>query len=82
MTSTIEISLYPLHKEYPTSVLRFLKQLKEIPGIEINSNGMSTILIGQYEVIWKELGRLMASQLKTEDSVFILKVAAGRREYE
>jgi hypothetical protein len=81
MTATIEISLYPLHREYPLSVLRFLKQLRAIPGIEIESNGMSTVIIGELNMLWSQLGLLIASQLSTEESVFILKVVPGRREY-
>ena len=81
MTSTIEISLYPLHKEYPTSVLNFLRQLKTIPEIDIQSNGMSTIIIGDFEVMWTGLGQLMSAQFASEESVFLLKVAPGRREF-
>lgn len=82
MTSTIELSFYPLHEEYPSAVLNFLHLLKAMPGIEIKSNGMSSILIGNFETIWPELGILMKSQLSMQDCVFIMKVAAGRREYE
>jgi uncharacterized protein YqgV (UPF0045/DUF77 family) len=81
MTSTIEISFYPLHRDYPASVLHFLKQLNATPGFEIQSNGMSTIIIGNFETLWTELGLLMAAQLSSEESIFVLKVAAGRREY-
>ncbi|MGB3079558.1 MAG: hypothetical protein WBB31_10815 [Saprospiraceae bacterium] len=81
MTATIEISLYPLHNEYPSSVLNFLQKLKAIPGLDIQSNGMSTIVIGQFEKLWPELGDLLTSQLSMEDSICVLKVAQGRREY-
>lgn len=81
MTSTIEISLYPLHKEYPSSVISFLQKIKAYPGFKIQSNGMSTIIIGDFERMWSELGHLMAIQLAAEDSIFVLKVAPGRREY-
>ena len=81
MTSTIEISLYPLHREYPTSVVRFLQQLKATSGFEIHSNGMSTIIIGNFESMWSQLGILMEAQLSSEESIFVLKVAPGRREY-
>lgn len=81
MTSTIEISLYPLTREYTTSVLAFLRELKEIPSIELHTNGMSTIIIGHYEQIWRYLIPKMESQLKKEDCVIVMKVAGGRREY-
>lgn len=81
MTSTIEISFYPLNNQYPASVVNFLQKLRSIPGIEINTNGMSTILIGPYKNLWPHLGKLIERQLASEDCVFVLKVAPGRREY-
>ena len=81
MTSTIEISIYPLHQDYPASVISFIQKLKSYKGFEIQSNGMSTIIIGHFETLWHELGQLMEAQLSGEDSVFVLKVAPGRREY-
>ena len=82
MTATIEISLYPLNNDYPASVVGFLQKLKTIPGTEMHTNGMSTILIGPYESIWPHLGTLVEAQFSTEDCVFVLKLAPGRREYE
>jgi len=81
MTSTIEISLYPLNNEYPASVVGFLEKLKTIQDIEMKTNGMSTILIGPYAQLWSSLGMLMEAQFDNEDCVFVLKVAPGRREY-
>lgn len=81
MTATLEISLYPLLNEYPSSVLNFLQKLKALSGIEIKSNGMSTIIIGSFDVLWPQLGQLIYDQLAIEESVFVLKIAPGRREY-
>lgn len=81
MTSTIEISFYPLNNDYPSSVVNFLGKLEGIPGIELNTNGMSTIIIGPYGEIWQHLGKLMEQQFASEDCVFVLKAAPGRREY-
>lgn len=81
MTSTIEISLYPLRDDYPSHVLNFLQQLKSIPGMEMHTNGMSTIIIGDYNAVWKDLGELMAAEMVSGSSLFVLKVAPGRREY-
>jgi hypothetical protein len=81
MTSTIEISFYPLNKDYPLSVVSFLQKLKVIPDIETKTNGMSTVLIGSYEILWQHLGELINLQFSEEDCVFVLKVAPGRREY-
>jgi len=81
MTTTIEISFYPLNKDYPASVVSFLQKLKSIPDIETKTNGMSTILIGNYDILWPQLGELISLQFGEEDCIFVLKVAPGRREY-
>ena len=81
MTSTIEISLYPLRDDYPAHVIAFLKKLNQLPDIEIQTNGMSTILIGEYAILWKNLGDLMAEEMSGGSSLFVMKVAPGRREY-
>lgn len=82
MTATIEISLYPLNNDYPASVVGFLQKLRAIPDIEMHTNGMSTILIGPYATLWPHVGALVEEQFSTEDCVFVLKLAPGRREYE
>ena len=81
MTSTIEISLYPLRDDYPSHVIHFLSRLKTIPNVDINTNGMSTIIIGDYSSLWKNLGQLMEEELTSGFSLFVMKVAPGRREY-
>ena len=81
MTSTIEISLYPLVEDYPSYVIKFLGQLKGIPNVEISTNGMSTIIIGEYTLLWKELGLLMEEEMASGHSLFVMKVAPGRREF-
>jgi uncharacterized protein YqgV (UPF0045/DUF77 family) len=81
MTSTIEISLYPLRDDYPSHVIRFLSMLKTMPEVEITTNGMSTIIIGEYAALWKNLGALVEEEMALGSSLFVMKVAPGRREY-
>ncbi len=81
MTTTFEISYYPLNNDYPTSVVGYLKKLKTIPGVEIITNGMSTILIGPYRETLAMLTSLIEDEFAAGDSVFVLKIAPGRREY-
>lgn len=81
MTGTFELSYYPLRDAYPDSVLHLLEQLRRIDGITIETNGMSTILIGDFEKTWTTLGDLLGRQLAAEDAVLVMKVAKGRREY-
>ena len=75
MTSTIEISLYPLNNESTSSVLRFLGKLKDCEGIETQTNGMSTVIIGDFMNVWGQLGKLMEWQFAQEDCVVVMKAA-------
>ena len=81
MTSTIEISFYPLNNDYPACVVSFVQKLRAIPDLEIETNGMSTILIGPYEKLWPQLGKLMKEELVNDNCIFVFKIAPGRREY-
>ena len=80
MTATIEISFYPLQNDYPDVVLSFLEKLKSLANIEMQTNGMSTILIGPFDVLWNQLGVLIKNEFSTHASMFVLKVGPGRRE--
>ncbi|HUR31597.1 MAG TPA: hypothetical protein VMZ69_09200 [Saprospiraceae bacterium] len=81
MTTTIEISFYPLNNDYPISVVNFLQKLRAIPDIEMETNGMSTLIIGNYEKLWPRLGAMMQEKLVDDNCIFVLKIAPGRREY-
>ena len=80
MTATIELSYYPLQDDYPTAVLHFLEKLRAMPSIELQTNGMSTILIGPFETLWPRLGVLIEGEFKSAAPLFVMKIAPGRRE--
>jgi uncharacterized protein YqgV (UPF0045/DUF77 family) len=80
MTTTIEISFYPMQDDYPDVVLSFLEKLKALTNVEIQTNGMSTILIGSFDTLWNQLGVLIKHEFSSHASLFVMKVAAGRRE--
>lgn len=80
MTATIEISFYPLQDDYPDVVLSFLEKLKALTNVEMQTNGMSTILIGPMDTLWNQLGVLIKHEFASHASLFVIKVAAGRRE--
>ncbi len=80
MTVTIEISFYPLQDDYPEVVMLFLEKLKSLTNAEMQTNGMSTILIGPFDTLWNQLGVLIKHEFAGHASLFVMKVAAGRRE--
>ena len=80
MTTTIEISFYPMQDDYPEVVLSFLEKLKALAHVEMQTNGMSTILIGPFDTLWNQLGVLIKNEFASHASLFVMKIAAGRRE--
>ena len=72
MTATIEISFYPLQDDYPDVVLSFLEKLKTLTNVEMQTNGMSTILIGSFDTLWNQLGVLIKNEFSTHSSLFTL----------
>ncbi len=51
MTITLEISLYPLQKDYEALIISFIQNLKKHSSIEVVTNAMSTQLKGEYSEI-------------------------------
>ena len=49
MQVSIEISLYPLNKEFIPLIDDFINRLKSYTNIEVRTNAMSTQLYGDFE---------------------------------
>ena len=82
MQATIEISMYPLTERYAESVIAFITELKQNPGIRVEVNGLSTQLFGEYDVLMKVLSAAIRQKLETEHTVFILKIGGGELSRE
>jgi uncharacterized protein YqgV (UPF0045/DUF77 family) len=75
MKASIEISMYPLDKEYGNHILAFIKGLSEHPQLEVRSNTMSTQIFGDYDILMD----LMKNEIKTafattKTTVMVLKI--------
>ncbi|MEM1320352.1 MAG: hypothetical protein AAGG75_08845 [Bacteroidota bacterium] len=75
MQASIEISMYPLDKNYGTPIIAFINRLKAHPELRVESNTMSTQVFGPYD----ELMRIMTQEMKTsfeqeEAVVMVMKV--------
>lgn len=51
MKIAVDISLYPLDKEFIPPIKNFIHRLNNYNSIEVITNNMSTQIIGEYEVI-------------------------------
>ena len=51
MKIAVDISLYPLDKDFIPPIKNFIHRLNNYNSIEVLTNNMSTQIIGEYEVI-------------------------------
>ena len=78
MKVSIEISMYPLGREYVPEIKAFIDRLKTDEQIECQSNGMSTQIFGEYRYVMQLLTDEMASVFaQDEKCVFVMKVING-----
>ncbi|MCF8302077.1 MAG: hypothetical protein K9I94_02290 [Bacteroidales bacterium] len=74
MNISVDISYYPLKKEYLNPIQDFIDRLKARKSIEVRVNGMSTQVFGTYDEVMKALSEEIKRSFEVPDSVFVLKV--------
>lgn len=74
MKTSVDISYYPLHPEFVTPILDFIKRLNEYKNIEAVTNGMSTQVFGEYFEVMGAITKEMHKSFELPHSVFILKI--------
>ena len=84
MFVSIEVSLYPLKKEFIQLIDDFINSLEKYDKIEIRTNVMSTQLFGEFDELMKILKVEIEKVFKKEiNSVFNLKIINGdSRKYD
>lgn len=83
MEASVDISYYPLSENYRSIIIDFVGQVRQnYPSLRIESNGLSTQLFGEYDVIMGVFQNEVKQFLKANKSVFIVKLAAGKRTPE
>lgn len=74
MKISVELSMYPLNQQYIPPIDRFLEKLHEASEVEVRTNGMSTQLFGEYDVVMSILHDAMKRSMEEEPKVvFIAK---------
>ncbi len=75
MQASVEISMYPLGREYVHDIRDFIERIKKRDGVDAVVNGMSTQLFGELGVLMQALADEMAYSFETHGkAVFVLKV--------
>ena len=81
MQATIEISMYPLHQDYEERVLSFLEKINQYPTVKVETNGVSTQLFGDYDVLMQLLQTEIKTVFEEQMAMFVLKIGKGELRY-
>lgn len=74
MIISVEISYYPLTERYLAPIGDFINRLNAYPDIEIRTNGMSTQVFGEYEMVMQAITFEIRKSFDVPHSVFVLKI--------
>jgi uncharacterized protein YqgV (UPF0045/DUF77 family) len=75
MTTSAELSLYPLTPDYSDTIVSFIHQLRAQPGITVATNGLSTQLTGDYDAVMAALTVAMRPTISGKVTCsFVIKV--------
>lgn len=75
MKASVEISMYPLEREFKPDIKAFIERMKNHHDIICEVNGMSTQMFGDYREIMNALTEEIAYSFeKHGKSVFVLKI--------
>ena len=75
MQALVDISMYPLDKEYETPILDFIQRIRGRETLEVNVGDTSTTIRGEYTEIMQAITvEMEASFLQPGRAVFVLKV--------
>ena len=81
MDISVDISMYPLQKEFEAPILAFIAKLELEDPIEIVRNELSTQVHGDYKVIMTLLEKEMFSVFADiPDSIFVMKFVGNNRQ--
>ncbi len=81
MEISVDISMYPLQKEYEVPILAFISELEKEQSVEVVRNELSTQVHGDYKVIMRLLEKEMYSVFtEIPDSIFVIKFVGNNRQ--
>jgi len=81
MKVSIEISLYPLAEEkFKTEIWAFIKRLRNVDGLNVVTNGMSTQVFGDYDLATRHvMAEIKHVHQTLNAAVFVCKFIGGDR---
>ncbi len=80
MEISVDISMYPLQKEFEAPILAFIDMLEKDTKVEVVRNELSTQVHGDYKIIMSLLEKEMFAVFQEiPDSIFVMKFVGNNR---
>ena len=82
MRSAVEISMYPLTRDYLAPIQAFIDRLNTHPGLIVRTNALATQIWGPLDQVMAMLTQEIARSASAADAsqlVFVMKVLPGLR---
>ncbi len=80
MEISVDISMYPLQREFEATILAFIDRLEREKSVEVVRNELSTQVHGDYKTIMLLLEKEMFSVFtEIPDSIFVMKFVGNNR---
>ncbi len=80
MEISVDISMYPLQREFEAPILAFIDMLEKEESVEVVRNELSTQVHGEYKIIMALLEKEMFSVFsEIPDSIFVMKFVGNNR---
>lgn len=81
MKVSIDISMYPLHKDFEQPIIEFIKKLRNSIFL-VEENGLSTQIFGEYLEVMDFINQHIHQALLDEKNcVFVLKIVTEDRSH-
>jgi uncharacterized protein YqgV (UPF0045/DUF77 family) len=81
MEISVDISMYPLQREFEAPILAFIAMLEKENNVDVVRNELSTQVHGDYKTIMALLEKEMFSVFtEIPDSIFVLKFVGNNRQ--
>ena len=74
MKTSVEISYYPLDQEFVPPIRDFIDRMNKHDGITARTNGMSTQIFGEYDIVMNAITSEIKKSFENPHSVFVMKV--------
>ena len=69
MKITVDISMYPLDADYKPAIKAFIRELRQIDGLTLVTNQLSTQVNGEFEAVTTALNHCIRSSMEQQDKV-------------